>query len=347
MTRLRLLLLLALALTACNLPDAQTAAPSPTTIPASPPTPTAAATQTALPTPQPDIPLGAAENPIVLALIPSREQAIPDSARDVAAQLSQMTGLVVVPYAPATYKEVIAALAEGRVHIAILPPFAYILAHEKARADIALATIVLGQDMSAAQFLVNRKMIEDRVFTQYYDEETGANLADASAALKQFADKKPCWTDAYSATGYVLPLGILNENGIATRPGAFVQGHATVVKSLYQDSQGLVCQFGATIADARVFIASGYGDAAEKVAIVWKTEAVVPFDGIVYAQSLPDEMRVSVSAAFLSMIQTEEGNAALRDAFQVDGFKLADDTLYNPLRRLLDKSGLLLTELVR
>ncbi|MCC7512016.1 MAG: hypothetical protein IT296_05125, partial [Anaerolineae bacterium] len=117
MTRLRLLLLLALALTACNLPDAQTAAPSPTTIPASTPTPTAAATQTALPTPQPDIPLGAAENPIVLALIPSREQAIPDSARDVAAQLSQMTGLVVVPYAPATYKEVIAALAEGRVHI--------------------------------------------------------------------------------------------------------------------------------------------------------------------------------------------------------------------------------------
>lgn len=349
MNRLRLLLFFVLTLTACNLPtsDSGNVTATPTTLPASPPTPSQAATQTALPTPQPETPPGTDTHPIVLALIPSREQVIPDAARDTAAQLSQLTGLVVVPYAPASYSEVVDALAEGRVHIAMLPPFPYILAHEKARADIALAAVVLGQDLSAAQFLVNRHMVETRAFTLYYDANAKVNLADASTALKQFTDKKPCWTDPYSPTGYIVPLGILNGSGISTRPGAFVQGHATVVKSLYQDSEGLVCQFGATIADPRVFIASGYDDAAEKVAIVWVTEAIVPFDGIAYAASLPDEMRVRLSAAFLTMIQTEEGNAALRDTFQIDGLKLVDDTFYNPLRRILDKSGLLLSDLVR
>jgi phosphonate transport system substrate-binding protein len=346
MTR-RIFLLLLLTLTACNFPIAAPDLPTATAIVASTPTPGRVATQTALPTPVPDIPLGTDANPIILSLPPSREQTVSDAALDVTAQLSHLTGLVIVPYAPSSYKEALDALGEGRTHIAFLAPFPYIFAHEKYQADMALATTVLGRDLSAAQFLVNRELVDKRVFTLYYDSVTQTNLADASVALKQFADKKPCWTDPYSATGYVLPFGLLMENGLTVKPGAFVQGHATVIKSLYQDPDGFICQFGVTIADHQVFIASGYDDAADEVPIVWMTEAVVPFDGIAYAESLPDALRVSISAAFLSMIQTEEGNAALRDAFQIDGLKLADDTFYDSLRRILTKSGLLLSELIK
>lgn len=348
MTR-RILLLLLLTLTACNFPVGTPEQPTATAaaVVASTPTPSRVATQTALPTPAPEIPLGTDANPIVLSLPPSREQTISDAARDVTAQLSHLTGLVIVPYAPSSYKEALNALGEGQTHIAFLAPFPYLFAHEKYQADMALSTSVLGRDLSAAQFLVNRELVDKRVFTLYYDSVTKTNLADASVALKQFTEKKPCWTDPYSATGYVLPFGLLMENGLTVKPGAFVQGHATVIKSLYQDPDGLICQFGVTIADDQVFIASGYDDAAEKTPIVWVTEAVVPFDGIAYAASLPDALRVSVSAAFLSMIQTEEGNAALRDAFQIDGLKLADDTFYDPLRRILTKSGLLLSELIK
>lgn len=350
MTRLRLLIpLLAFILTACNLPFAR-----PTEIASVPteglvavPTATPTLTPTPLPTPIPGAPLGTDENPIVLALIPSSGRDISESALDVAAQLSHLTGLIIIPFAPATYTEVVEALGDGRVHIAWLPPFPYLLAHEKGYADAALATTVLGRDLSAAQFLVNKQMVENRTFTVYFDPETGANLADAATALQQFKDKKPCWTDPYSPTGYVVPLGILNENGIQTKTGAFVQGHATVVKSLYADPEGTICQFGAAIADGQIFIASGYEDAAERVVAVWETEPIVPFDGVAYAESLPDEMRVSVSAAFLSMIQTEEGNAALRDTYQIDGLKLIDDTFYDALRHLLEQSGLELSTLVR
>ncbi len=91
-------------------------------------------------TPQPDTPLGTQENPIVLALIPSSGREIPESAQDLAAQLSHLTGLVIVPFAPASYTEVLDALGEGRVHIAWLPPFPYLLAHKQGYADAALAT---------------------------------------------------------------------------------------------------------------------------------------------------------------------------------------------------------------
>jgi len=347
MTRLRLLPILVFILTACNLPIS-----APTEI-ASTPTEGLAATftpiptliPTPIPTSQPDVPLGTDANPIVLALIPGREMS--ESAQDVAAQLSHLTGLVIVPFAPATYAEVVEALGEGRVHIAWLPPFPYLLAHKQGYADAALATIVFGRDLSAAQFLVNKQMVDDRTFTVHFDPSTGANLADAASALQQFKDKKPCWTDPYSPTGYVVPLGILSENGIQVKTGAFVQGHATVIKSLYADPDGNICQFGTTIADHQVFIAAGYEDAAERVVVVWMTEPIVPFDGVAYASSLPDEMRVSVSAALLSMTQTEEGSAALRDTYQIDGLKLVDDTFYDALRHMLEQSGLDLTGLVR
>ncbi len=344
MTRLRLLLLVFI-LTACNLPSA-----SPTES-ASSPTPSLVAVSTQIPTPQPTpepgAPLGTDANPILMALIPSSGREIPESARDVVAQLSNLTGLVIVPFAPASYAEVVEALGAGRVHIAWLPPFPYLLAHEKSHADAALATTVFGKALSAAQFLVNKQMVDDRIFTVYFDPATGANLAEAAAALGQFADKKPCWTDPYSPTGYVVPLGILNENGIPTKIGAFVQGHATVVKSLYQDPEGTICQFGATLADGQIFIAAGYEDAAERVVVVWETEAIVPFDGVAYAASLPDEMRLSITSALMVMIQTEEGNAALRDTYQIDGLELADDTFYDALRRLLEQSRLELSGLMR
>ena len=334
---------LVLTLTACNLPQLTPIASTPTErlVAVSPPTPTL------MPTPLPATPLGTDANPIVLSLIPSSGRELPDSARDVAAQLSHLTGLVIVPFAPATYAEVVEALGDGRVHIAWLPPFPYLLAHEKGYADAALATTVLGRDLSAAQFLVNKQMVENRTFTVYYDSATGANLTDAASALQQFADKKPCWTDPYSPTGYVVPLGILNENGIQTKTGAFVQGHATVIKSLYQDPEGTICQFGTTVADHQIFIASGYEDATEQVVVVWMTAPIVPFDGVSYAASLPDEMRLSITSAFLVMIQTEEGNAALRDTYQIDGLNLVDDTFYNALRKMLEQSGLDLSTLVR
>lgn len=343
MVRIRIILpLFVFILSACNLPAAtptKPAIPTPESLYAAPTKVSTLAVSGA--------PLGTEENPIVIALIPSKAQEISESAQDLVAQLSDVTGLTIVPFAPASYMELIEAMGAGDVHIAWLPPFPYLLAHEKGYADAALATTVFGRDLSAAQFLVNKHLVENRTFTAYFDPATGSNLVDASSALRQFEGKKPCWTDAYSPSGYVVPLGYLGGHDITVKTGAFLQGHSTVVKSLYLDPDGNICQFGATLVDMRSGVATDYTDVTEKVVVVWVTEAIIPFDGVVYATSLPDEMRLSISSALLVMIQTEEGNAALRDTYQIDGLKLIDDTFYDALRHILEQSALELAGLVR
>jgi len=142
-------------------------------------------------------------------------------------------------------------------------------------------------------------------------------------------------------------LGILAENGIETKTGAFLQGDATVIKSIYRDPKGDICQFGATLVDSRSAVAADYADVAERVVVVWVTEAVIPSDGIAYASSLPGDIRISISAAFLAMLGNEAGQAALRDTYRIDGLKLIDDSFYDALRRMLEQSGLGLSTLVR
>jgi phosphonate transport system substrate-binding protein len=329
-------LVLLILLAACNFPGVQ----RPLATDYSPTTPTAA----------PDAPLaalGTKENPIVLAVIPSSSQEISESAREVAAQLSSLTGHVVVPYVPASYAELVEALGAGQVHVAWLPPFPYLLAHEKDYADAALALTVNGRDLSAAQFLVNKQLVDDGTFTIYFDPETGSNLAEADAALAQFDDWKPCWTDAYSPSGYVVPLGILAGNGIKTKTGAFLQGDATVVKSIYRDTKGDICQFGVTLVDSRNAVAADYPDVTDRVVVIWVTKPIIPSDGIAYASNLPGDIRISISAAFLAMIGNEAGKAALWDTYQIDGLKLIDDLFYDSLRHMLEQSGLDLSTLVR
>jgi ABC-type phosphate/phosphonate transport system substrate-binding protein len=71
-----------------------------------------------------------------------------------------------------------------------------------------------GSSTYGAQFLATHK----GGFQSYYDTGSEKNTADADVALAQFADKKPCWSDETSASGYVIPLGFLKKNLINTRP---------------------------------------------------------------------------------------------------------------------------------
>ena len=90
----------------------------------------------------------------------------------------------------------------------------------------------------------------DAGFLPYFDSVKNENTADASTALAQFQNKKPCWADPLSPSGYVVPLGFLNEAGVQTDDPAFVAGQPTVVRAVY--AQG-ICDFGATYIDARTY----------------------------------------------------------------------------------------------
>ncbi len=322
----------AMALAACQpatTPTPEPAMPAATQPPAPTPVP---------PTPEPTaVPLGSPENPIVMALAPSATtQELLASGEEIAKQLSELTGYTITTTVPTSYGALVEAMGAGNAHIGWLPPFAYVVAHEKGYADVGLSTVRFGSDHYGFQFIAHA----DAGFVPAADSKD-------LAALKQFDGLKPCWTDPLSSSGYVIPTGYLKQEGVSFRTGAWVQGHSTVVKSIYLSPKGEICNFGATFVDARTGVARDFADVNEKVVVVYASDPVIPNDNVSFAFNVPDDVRAKIAEALLAMAKSEAGKAALNAVYQIDDLQAVDDTFYDEFRVYLEASGVDVTSLVR
>lgn len=304
--------------------------------------PNAAATETpppALPTPQ----LGLAENPLILALPPSANtQAKIDAAQVIAADFTARTGYSVVTVVPDSYTALVEALEKGNAHIVLLDPYAYELAYQKGLVKAAYAVLREGEGTYGAQFVATRK----GGFESFFNSNIQENLVDAKTALTQFADKKPCWSDETSPSGYVVPLGFLNESLIVTKPPAFVGGHPTVVRSLYASG---ICDFGATYIDARKFpsLEDEFPDLLEQVIVIWQIPSIIPYEVLAFSTTMPQGMRDLFVSFVPPIMQTVEGAAAFKTAFDIDELEAVNDGYYEEFRIYVDESGIDLTTLVK
>lgn len=292
-----------------------------------------------LPTPQ----LGLAENPLILALPPSAnspEQVA--AAKQLASLFTERTGYTVVTVVPDSYAALVDALEQGNAHIVLLDPYAYELAYQKGLVKATYAVLKDGEGTYGAQFLATSK----GGFESFYDPVSAENTADARTALAQFADKKPCWSDETSPSGYVVPLGFLNENQIVTKPPAFVEGHPTVVRSLYASG---ICDFGATYIDARKFpsLEDEFPDLIEQVIVVWQIPAIIPYDVLALSASMPQNMRDLFTSQVPAIMQTDAGRDAFKVAYDIDELQPVNDGFYEEFRIYVDESGVDLNALVK
>jgi ABC-type phosphate/phosphonate transport system substrate-binding protein len=234
------------------------------------------------------------------------------------------------------------ALELGNAHIVLLDPYAYELAYRRGLVHAAYAVLQEGEGKYGAQFLASRR----GGFTSYFDAGTGENLEEASIALAQFAEKKPCWSDETSPSGYVIPLGYLNENQIVTRPPAFVEGHPTVVRSLYASG---ICDFGATYIDARKFpsLEDQFPDLTEQVIVVWQVPPIIPYQILAFSTRMPPGMRELFAGLIPAIMQTDAGKAAFKTAYDIDELEPANDGYYQDFRLYVERSGVDLTTLVK
>jgi phosphonate transport system substrate-binding protein len=133
---------------------------------------------------------------------------------------------------------------------------------------------------------------------------------------------------------------------VKTKTAAFVQGHPTVVRAVYA---GGICDFGATYVDARTnsAIVEDMPDVNDKVIVVYQTEPIIPNDTISYAYDLPQELRDKITAGFEAIAATEEGAAAMKGLYEIDGIKPVDDTFFDEFRVLLAASGIDIASLVK
>jgi phosphonate transport system substrate-binding protein len=297
-----------------------------------------------VPAPFATVELGLAENPLILALPPSaNSQAQIAAAKVIASQLTERTGYTVVTVIPDSYSALVDALEKGNAHIALLDPYTYELAFREDLVRASYAVLKDGEGAYGAQFLAKRR----EGFTAYFDEGTGENTTDdPSVALAQFANKKPCWSDETSPSGYVIPLGYLNESQIVTKPAAFVGGHPTVVRSLYASG---ICDFGATYIDARKFpsLEDEFPDLVEQVMVVWQIPPIIPYNVLVFSTSMPQNMRDLFASLVPAILQTEDGKAAFKALYDIDELEPVNDGYYEEFRIYVDESGVDLTKLIK
>lgn len=303
----------------CNLPRITLTQATETPIPS---TPTAEATP--LPTSRTGE-LGLAENPLILALPPSADSPEQiNAAREIAARFMEQTGYVVLVTVPDSYTALVDALEKGDAHIVLLDPLSYALAYQK---DLVRAQYAVVKDEKikyGAQFLAARK----GGFTSYFNSDDGENTADASVALAQFNGKKPCWSEETSPSGYVIPLGMLNQAQVQTRPAAFVGGQPTVVRSLYV---GGICDFGATYIDARKFpsLEDEMPDLIEQVLVIWQVPEVIPYEVLAFSTQMPQSMRNLFFDLIPAIMQTDAGNAAFKTAYNIEEMQAVNDGDFN------------------
>ncbi len=291
----------------------------------------------------PSAELGLAENPIILALPPSSESSSEqvNAAREIAAQFTERTGYVVVVTAPESYAALVQALELGNAHIALLDPLSYALAYQKDLVRAQFAVVREDKIAYGTQFLAPRR----GGFKPYFNAEIGVNTADAAIALAQFADKKPCWSDEKSPSGYIVPLGMLKQAQVQTRPAAFVGGQTTVVRSLYA---GGICDFGAGYVDVRKFpsLEDAMPDLFEQVLVIWRSEEMIPYEVVAFSTRMPEPMRALFRDLIPAIRQTEAGWAAFHTAYGLEEVQTVSDEDFRNFHTFMQAAGLDLAALL-
>jgi ABC-type phosphate/phosphonate transport system substrate-binding protein len=301
--------------------------------------PTQVPTQAPLATPEP----GTDQNPLILALAPNPRptEAVITAGDILAAYLEERTGYRIVTVIPASEEALVGSLANGNAHIAALSPYAYVLARRDNSATAMLARVRNDELFYGTQIIINR----ENSFTAYFDEARGENIIDAVTALKQFQDKKPCWSDEVSPSGYVVPLGLLNQAQVTTRAGAFLEGQPNVVRGVYVDD---ICDFGATFVDARTspILEADYSDVMDRVLVAWRIPAVIPYENISISTNLPFEMRRVIQRALIDFMTMPEGKAAMQTIYGFDEMLPIEDAAYAEFIGYVNSSGLDLLTLI-
>jgi phosphonate transport system substrate-binding protein len=310
----------------------------------------AQATETPSPTPgptaipaTPTAPLGTEQNPLVVALPPSsRPQSdVITSGNALRSLLRKNTGYEFVSVIPPSEIELVKGFGSGDAHIASLSPFGYLLASDQGDAEAAFARQQDGDIFYGAEFIAPSELN----FLSYFDAVEGANTAEAAIGLAQLSNKKPCWTDPFSASGYVVPLGTLKEAGVATREPAFLAGHPALVRALYA---GGICDFGGTYVDARLYpgLEDALPEVTKKITVIWRIPPIIPYETLVFSRDLPVEMRRLLTRTFVDLMQTPEGRTAIQTLYGFNAMQIVSDGQYADFRAAVQASGLDLRALV-
>lgn len=268
--------------------------------------------------------LGTFNNPIKFFLVPSVEHAALESSGEaMKAYLEANTPYKYKISIPTSYIAVVEAFGSKRADVASLNTYGYMIAHKRFKTEARLTVIRAGESTYRSQ-----------IITRF------------NSGIKKLEDingKRFAYVDPTSASGYLLPVKLLNDKGIKPKQTVFAQRHDNVISMIYQGQ----VDAGATyyspplkgeIQDARLLVLAQYPDVEKKIVQVALTDPI-PNDPIVFRADLPEDMKFRIARALIDFVTTEQGRMALEKTFAVTGFKPATDKDYDSTRKMFELLG--------
>jgi phosphonate transport system substrate-binding protein len=267
--------------------------------------------------------LGTEENPIIFVAVPSGEtERVLAGFDKMAKMIYANTGIVIEPFVATSYVSAIEAFCQTppKAHMGALATFAYILASSKGCAETALVSVRNGAAYYNGQFVVR-----------------------ADSGLEKLEDLKGkiwCAPSLTSTSGYIIPSIMFKAVGMdaTTDFAGILEGggaHEVGLTGLYNGD----CDFATSYIDARSRIEGEFPDVMEKTTVI-EVMPDIPNDGIQFVTDMPVALKGKLVKAILDLFKTEEGKAAMEEAYQWTAMETHGDDFYDQFRQVLDAAGI-------
>ncbi|KJK10041.1 phosphonate ABC transporter substrate-binding protein [Pseudomonas sp. 5] len=244
-----------------------------------------------------------------IGLIPSEDsQAMIESSKQVLADLERQLGMPVKPFVATDYNGVIEALRAGKLDVAYLGPFSYVLAHQVAGVDAFAVAVTKKAGKSAYRSQI---------------------VARKDSGIKQLSDLKGhtfAFVDPSSASGHLFPKAGLEAAGY--QPDKLF---SRVIFSGSHDASILAVANrkvdAAAVADRIYASAVAQGQVKpDELQIVWSS-ADIPESPMVWRQDLDPALKQKLAAAMANIKDVPWG-----DQGQLNGFQPTTDAAYDVVR---------------
>jgi len=256
-----------------------------------------------------------------MAFVPSSDsQKVLATGQPLADMLTAATNLNFKVSVPTSYVAVVEAMGANQVDVGWLSPFAYVLAHDKNGAQLALTSLRQGSKSYRSQIIVR---------------------ADSGIEnVEQLRGKKFAFVDPASASGFLFPNAMLANMGIDYKTffsdTIFAGGHDKAVISVYNKQVDGAATFGNSIdtgppSDARTLVTSTLPDVMQVVKPIATTDPI-PNDTVSLRAGLDPATAKLITDGLLYIQSTPEGQKALKDLYQIDGLAPGNDADYDTLR---------------
>lgn len=255
------------------------------------------------------LPSAQAQDALTVGLIPSEDsQAMIKSSQLVLDQLQERLGMPVKPFVATDYNGVIEALRAGKLDVAYLGPFSYVLANQVAGADAFAVAVTKKTGTSAYHSLI---------------------IARKDSGIRSLDDLKGhtfAFVDPSSASGHLFPKAGLEQSG--HDPKVLF---SRVIFSGSHDASILAVENrkvdAAAVADRILAGAISAGQVQQDdFQVVWKSDDI-PESPMVWRKNLDPQLQQKLVAAFASIKDVPWGDQGM-----LNGFQPTNDAAYNVVR---------------